>query len=95
VSEEYGGRVELAKAYFKGPTSSLSKNFGSGLISSMQQCNDFFFLGTHQISMGRVGKKVEPNALKSLHYSLLNHQKKKKKKENLIWRLIVLIFVYR
>ncbi|GMY07992.1 stachyose synthase-like [Fagus crenata] len=55
VSEEYGGQVELAKAYFKGPTSSLSINFGSGLISSMQQCNDFFFLGTHQISMGRVG----------------------------------------
>ncbi|KAB1202635.1 Stachyose synthase [Morella rubra] len=56
VSEEYGGRVELAKAYYKGLTTSLSKNFkGSGLISSMQQCNDFFFLGTNQISMGRVG----------------------------------------
>ncbi|KAL5561035.1 hypothetical protein UlMin_030782 [Ulmus minor] len=56
VSEEYGGRVELAKAYYKGLTDSLVKNFnGSGLISSMQQCNDFFFLGTSQISMGRVG----------------------------------------
>lgn len=56
LSEEYGGRVELAKAYFKGLTSSLSKNFGgSGLIASMQQCNDFFFLGTNQISIGRVG----------------------------------------
>ncbi|EXB28565.1 hypothetical protein L484_009724 [Morus notabilis] len=56
VSEEYGGRVELAKAYYKGLTNSLLKNFnGSGLISSMQQCNDFFFLGTKQISMGRVG----------------------------------------
>jgi stachyose synthetase len=64
VSEEYGGRVELAKAYFKGLTSSLSKNFGgSGLIASMQQCNDFFFLGTNQISIGRVGKKVQPNGL--------------------------------
>ncbi|GMY17075.1 stachyose synthase-like [Fagus crenata] len=56
ISEEYGGRVELAKAYYKGLTSSLAKNFkGNGLISSMQQCNDFFFLGTNQISMGRVG----------------------------------------
>ncbi|KAK9995198.1 hypothetical protein SO802_024901 [Lithocarpus litseifolius] len=56
VSEEYGGRVELAKAYYKGLTSSISKNFkGNGLISSMQQCNDFFFLGTNQISIGRVG----------------------------------------
>ncbi|KAJ8748679.1 hypothetical protein K2173_008124 [Erythroxylum novogranatense] len=56
VSEEYGGRVELAKTYYKGLSDSLSKNFkGTGLISSMQQCNDFFFLGTKQISMGRVG----------------------------------------
>lgn len=56
VSEEYGGRVELAKAYYKGLSKSLAKNFnGNGLISSMQQCNDFFFLGTEQISMGRVG----------------------------------------
>ena len=64
ISEEYGGRVELAKSYYKGLTSSLAKNFkGNGLISSMQQCNDFFFLGTNQISMGRVGKKVQPNGL--------------------------------
>ncbi|XP_058082285.1 stachyose synthase [Magnolia sinica] len=56
VSEEYGGRVELAKAYYKGLTESLVKNFkGTGLIASMQQCNDFFFLGTQQISFGRVG----------------------------------------
>ncbi|KAM5558378.1 stachyose synthase [Rosa sericea] len=56
VSEEYGGRVELAKAYYKGLTHSLQKNFnGTGLIASMQQCNDFFFLGTKQISIGRVG----------------------------------------
>ncbi|XP_065860294.1 stachyose synthase [Euphorbia lathyris] len=54
--EEYGGRVELAKAYYKGLSDSISKNFnGNGLISSMQQCNDFLFLGTNQISMGRVG----------------------------------------
>ncbi|KAK2968330.1 hypothetical protein RJ640_021719 [Escallonia rubra] len=56
VSEEYGGRVDLAKAYYRGLSKSLSKNFkGTGLISSMQQCNDFFLLGTQQISMGRVG----------------------------------------
>ncbi|KAJ0976418.1 hypothetical protein J5N97_018383 [Dioscorea zingiberensis] len=56
VCEEYGGRVELAKKYYEGLTESLIKNFsGNGLISSMQQCNDFFYLGTWQISMGRVG----------------------------------------
>ncbi|XP_043723648.1 stachyose synthase-like [Telopea speciosissima] len=56
ICEEYGGRVELAKAYYKGLTESLVKNFnGTGLISSMQQCNDFFFLGTWQIALGRVG----------------------------------------
>ncbi|KAM1017917.1 hypothetical protein ACFX13_048144 [Malus domestica] len=56
VSEEYGGRVELAKAYYKGLSRSLQNNFkGNGLIASMQQCNDFFFLGTKQISFGRVG----------------------------------------
>lgn len=59
VSEEYGGRVQLANAYYEGLTKSLNKNFkGTGLISSMQQCNDFFFLGTRKISMGRVGKSV-------------------------------------
>uniref|UniRef100_A0A3Q7EHL5 galactinol--sucrose galactosyltransferase n=1 Tax=Solanum lycopersicum TaxID=4081 RepID=A0A3Q7EHL5_SOLLC len=56
VSEEYGGRVELGKKYYDGLSKSLAKNFnGTGLISSMQQCNDFFFLGTKQISIGRVG----------------------------------------
>ncbi|CAK9310183.1 unnamed protein product [Citrullus colocynthis] len=56
VSEEYGGRVDLAKAYYKGLTNSLLKNFkGTGLFSSMQQCNDFFYLGTKQNSIGRVG----------------------------------------
>ncbi|PHU30501.1 putative galactinol--sucrose galactosyltransferase 4 [Capsicum chinense] len=56
VSEYYGGRVELAKKYYDGLSKSLAKNFnGTGLISSMQQCNDFFLLGTKQISIGRVG----------------------------------------
>ncbi|WJX94370.1 galactinol--sucrose galactosyltransferase [Trifolium repens] len=56
VSEEYGGRVELAKAYYKALTDSVRKHFkGNGVISSMQQCNDFMFLGTQTISLGRVG----------------------------------------
>ncbi|KAG1365312.1 stachyose synthase [Cocos nucifera] len=54
--EEYGGRVELAKAYYEGLTKSLLKNFnGTGIISSMQHCNDFFFLGTWQTAIGRAG----------------------------------------
>ncbi|VVB06957.1 unnamed protein product [Arabis nemorensis] len=56
VSEEHGGRVELAKAYYDGWTKSMIKNFsGSGILASMQQCNDFFFLATKEISIGRVG----------------------------------------
>ncbi|KEH43624.1 stachyose synthase [Medicago truncatula] len=56
VCDEYGGRVDLAKAYYEGLTKSIVKNFnGSGIIASMQQCNDFFFLGTKQVSMGRAG----------------------------------------
>ena len=50
VCEEYGGRVELAKAYYDGLSKSLANNFnGTGLISSMQQCNDFFLLNTSDI----------------------------------------------
>lgn len=49
--------MDLAKAYYNGLTNSMVKNFnGSGVIASMQQCNDFFFLGTKQIAMGRAGK---------------------------------------
>ncbi|KAK9704738.1 hypothetical protein RND81_07G008000 [Saponaria officinalis] len=56
VSEEYGGRVELAKKYYDGLSKSLEKNFkGTNLLASMQQCNDFLLLGTKQVSMGRVG----------------------------------------
>ncbi|KAK7291611.1 hypothetical protein RIF29_06901 [Crotalaria pallida] len=56
LSEEYGGRVELAKAYFKALTASVKKHFkGNGVIASMQQGNDFMFLGTETISLGRVG----------------------------------------
>ncbi|KAK7330524.1 hypothetical protein VNO77_24719 [Canavalia gladiata] len=56
LSEDYGGRVELAKAYYKALTASVKKHFkGNGVIASMQQCNDFMFLGTETISLGRVG----------------------------------------
>lgn len=57
LCEDYGGRVELAKAYFKGLSESVKKHFnGNGVIASMQQCNDFFLLGTEAICLGRVGK---------------------------------------
>ncbi|XP_065854810.1 probable galactinol--sucrose galactosyltransferase 5 [Euphorbia lathyris] len=56
LSENYGGRVELAKAYFKALTTSVIKHFnGNGVIASMEHCNDFMFLGTQAISLGRVG----------------------------------------
>ncbi|WVZ49869.1 hypothetical protein U9M48_001192 [Paspalum notatum var. saurae] len=56
VCEEHGGRVELAKAYYDGLSRSVAKNFGgTGIIASMQQCNDFFFLGTRQVPMARAG----------------------------------------
>ncbi|OVA20778.1 Glycosyl hydrolases 36 [Macleaya cordata] len=56
LSEEYGGRVELAKAYYKALTESVRKHFkGNGVIASMEHCNDFMFLGTQAISLGRVG----------------------------------------
>ncbi|KAM6572333.1 hypothetical protein CsatA_016413 [Cannabis sativa] len=56
LCENYGGRVELAKAYFKALTSSVNKHFkGNGVIASMEHCNDFMFLGTEAICLGRVG----------------------------------------
>lgn len=56
LCEEYGGRVELAKAYYKALTSSVMKYFkGNGVIASMEHCNDFMFLGTQAITLGRVG----------------------------------------
>ncbi|KAG6720008.1 hypothetical protein I3842_03G036900 [Carya illinoinensis] len=56
LCENYGGRVELAKAYFKALTASVKKHFnGNGVIASMEHCNDFMFLGTEAISLGRVG----------------------------------------
>ncbi|XP_042496956.1 galactinol--sucrose galactosyltransferase [Macadamia integrifolia] len=56
LSEDYGGRVDLAKAYFKAITASVKKHFkGNGVIASMEHCNDFMFLGTEAITLGRVG----------------------------------------
>lgn len=56
LSENYGGRVELAKEYYKALTASMNKHFkGNGVIASMEHCNDFMLLGTEAISLGRVG----------------------------------------
>ncbi|KAJ4840177.1 hypothetical protein Tsubulata_002925 [Turnera subulata] len=56
LSEEFGGRVVLAEAYYKALTASIRKHFrGNGVIASMEHCNDFMFLGTEAISLGRVG----------------------------------------
>uniref|UniRef100_N1R3L5 Galactinol--sucrose galactosyltransferase n=1 Tax=Aegilops tauschii TaxID=37682 RepID=N1R3L5_AEGTA len=56
VCAEHGGRVELAKAYYGGLSDSIAANFeGTGIIASMEQCNDFFFLGTRQVAMARAG----------------------------------------
>ncbi|KAI6671305.1 hypothetical protein NL676_006190 [Syzygium grande] len=56
LCEDYGGRVELAKAYYKALTASVNKHFkGNGVIASMEHCNDFMFLGTEAITLGRVG----------------------------------------
>lgn len=56
ISEEYGGRIELGKAYYDALTSSVKRHFkGNGVIARMQQDNDFMFRGTETISLGRVG----------------------------------------
>ncbi|MQM10365.1 hypothetical protein Taro_043258 [Colocasia esculenta] len=56
LCEEYGGRVELAKAYYKALSDSVKRHFnGNGVIASMEHCNDFMFLGTESICLGRVG----------------------------------------
>lgn len=73
LSEEYGGRVELAKAYYKALTASVKKHFkGNGVIASMEHCNDFFLLGTETIALGRVGKhyKFQTNTLSNFKMGL-------------------------
>lgn len=61
VGEKYGGRVDLAKAYYKALSTSVKKHFnGNGVIASMEHCNDFMLLGTEAISLGRVGMSHKP-----------------------------------
>ncbi|KMT19511.1 hypothetical protein BVRB_1g011340 [Beta vulgaris subsp. vulgaris] len=61
MAEDYGGRVELAKTYYKAITESVRKHFkGNGVIASMEQCNDFMLLGTETICLGRVGDDFWP-----------------------------------
>ncbi|MCL7021744.1 hypothetical protein MKW94_030385 [Papaver nudicaule] len=56
LGEEYGGRIELAKAYYSALNDSVRKHFKeNSVIASMEHCNDFMFLGTQAISLGRVG----------------------------------------
>ncbi|OMP12800.1 Raffinose synthase [Corchorus olitorius] len=56
LCENYGGRVDLAKAYYRALTDSVKRHFkGNGVIASMEHCNDFMFLGTEAICLGRVG----------------------------------------
>lgn len=77
LCENYGGRVDLAKAYYKALTSSVKKHFnGNGVIASMEHCNDFMFLGTETIALGRVGKLPNYIGLFSnftLYYLLLQN----------------------
>ena len=61
ISEEFGGRIELAKAYYKALTASIKKHLqGNGAIASMEHCNDFMYLGTEAIALGRVGMETPP-----------------------------------
>ncbi|GMH30997.1 hypothetical protein Nepgr_032840 [Nepenthes gracilis] len=56
VCEAYGGRVDLAKAYYKAIIASMRKHFkGNNAIASMKFCNDFMSLGTEAISLRHVG----------------------------------------
>ncbi|KAJ0049303.1 hypothetical protein Pint_15509 [Pistacia integerrima] len=60
VIHDFGGRVELAKAYYKALTASVRKHFkGNGVIASMEHYNDFMYLGTETISLGRVGNAFD------------------------------------
>lgn len=61
LSQELGGRVDLQKAYFEGLSASVRKHFnGNGVIASMEHGNDFIYLGTDQICLGRVGDDFWP-----------------------------------
>ncbi|XP_021292513.1 galactinol--sucrose galactosyltransferase-like [Herrania umbratica] len=70
LAEEFGGRVDLAKAYYKALTASVKRHFkGKAVIASMQHCNDFLFLGTETISLGRVmiSGALTPQATRTGH----------------------------
>ncbi|KAI3759414.1 hypothetical protein L6452_07215 [Arctium lappa] len=75
VAENFGGRIMLAKAYYKALTASMKKHLkGNCVIASMEHCNDFMYLGTEAIALGRVGDDfwcTDPNGdpywLQGLH----------------------------
>ncbi|KAJ9568372.1 hypothetical protein OSB04_004338, partial [Centaurea solstitialis] len=74
LGKKFGGRIMLAKAYYKALTASMRKHFKSnGVIASMEHCNDFMYLGTEAIALGRVGDDfwcTDPNVehwLQGLH----------------------------
>lgn len=72
LCEDYGGRVELAKAYYQGLTDSVKKHLGgNGVIASMEHCNDFMFLGTHSVCLGRVGTCAR--VIDQVLWALLSH----------------------
>lgn len=71
--------MELAKAYYKALTASVRKHFkGNGVIASMEHCNDFMFLGTEAIALGRVGTSSF-RSIKLNFISLFTRKRKKSK----------------
>lgn len=69
LCEDYGGRVDLAKDYYKALTKSVKNHFkGNGVIASMEHCNDFMFLGTEAIALGRVGKYLIASRISFLYF---------------------------
>ncbi|MCO5613082.1 hypothetical protein L7F22_067356 [Adiantum nelumboides] len=61
LGENYGGRVQLSKAYCDGLSESIRKNLGGNrVIASMEQTNDFMLLGTENVTLGRVGDDFWP-----------------------------------
>lgn len=61
--------MELAKAYYSAISASVKKHFkGNGVIASMEHCNDFMFLGTETISLGRVGMHLQYHSFTFISY---------------------------
>ncbi|GMH25691.1 hypothetical protein Nepgr_027534 [Nepenthes gracilis] len=72
LCEDYGGRVDLAKAYYKAMTTSVRKHFkGSGVIASMEHCNDFMFLELRRflsVELGMIfGALIRP-VIRTVHF---------------------------